>query len=109
MFYLHEQIQHVFSYNFYLQNLIDKFTSSVSPKTTSTTKKNANTNFQVDSNNSRHTCMVMNAVEHLSSTVIDGNSGLPSQTITTLCSETGENIATTMHHDDFVFGKIKGF
>ena len=87
------------------QNLLDKFTSNMSPKATPATKKNADTDFQVDSNNSRHTCMVMNAVEHLSSTVIDGNNGLPSQTITTLCSETGKSVATTIYHTDFLFDK----
>ena len=76
------------------QNLLDDFMSSKSPNATSAIeKKNAETDFKINPDNTRHACMVMNAIERLSSTVINPNSGLPSQTITTFCSETGKSVA----------------
>jgi len=76
------------------QNLLDDFMSSKSPKATSGTKeKKIENDFKIDPNNTRHACEVMNAVECLSSTVINPDSGLPRQTLTTLCRETGKGIA----------------
>eukprot|EP00986_Skeletonema_menzelii_P012290 scaffold6718_cov132-Skeletonema_menzelii.AAC.1 len=70
------------------QNLLDDFMSSKSPKTIAVKEtKNVETDFKINPNNARHKCMVMNAIERLSSTVINPN-GLPCQTITTFCGET---------------------
>jgi len=81
------------------QNLLGDFMSSKSPKATSVTKEQKiETEFKIDPNNTRHECEVMNAIERLSTTVINPDSGLPRQTITTLCSETGKSIALLMLH-----------
>ena len=78
------------------QNLLDDFMSSKSPKTIAVKEtKNVETDFKINPNNARHKCMVMNAIERLSSTVINPN-GLPCQTITTFCGETGKNVAAIL-------------
>lgn len=76
------------------QNLLGDFMSSKkSPKAVSATKeKKIETDFEIDPKNNKHDCEIMNAVEHLSSTIISPDSGLPSQTITTLCPDTGKGI-----------------
>ena len=91
------------------QNLFDDFMSSKSSRSSSSSKKKAKrkkqseTEFEIDPRHTRQDCLTMNNIEQLSSTKIDPGTGLPRQTITTICGDTGKMVLVPFLHLVFIF------